>query len=134
MFIITACTHSVVYVDVYSETEMLTRKGSTFDICATYARICLKRMFNLTEKKEETISLRVLFLFFISVHEVTLHSLASAFDCAGLKAAENFDIVSTKEIERVVLYIYRCTYKNKSVDVSLFTDLMMNMVMNTYDE
>ncbi|KAG7176259.1 Dystrophin-like 1 [Homarus americanus] len=69
----------------------------------------------------------------LKFHEVSLQSVASAFDGAGLRAAENSDLVELKQVEQVIHKCLRTTYKNRHMHLSLATQLMVNLLLNVYD-
>lgn len=75
-----------------------------------------------------------LLLVLFPVHEVSLQSVASAFDSAGLRAGENSDLVELKQVEEVIRKMFRSTYAHRQIHTSLATQLTVNLILNIYDQ
>ena len=69
----------------------------------------------------------------LTVYDVSLQNVASAFDGAGLRAGENSDLVEVKHIENVVQKVLRSTHKHRNSQAALATQLTINLLLNIYD-
>ncbi|XP_045615250.2 dystrophin [Procambarus clarkii] len=69
----------------------------------------------------------------LKFHEVSLQCVASAFDSAGLRVAENNDLVELKQLEQVIYKCLRTTYRNRQMHITLATHLIVNLLLNIYD-
>ncbi|KAB7507952.1 Dystrophin, isoform E, partial [Armadillidium nasatum] len=70
----------------------------------------------------------------LKCHEISLECISAAFNKAGFLPEKNTSYISNKEIENILLICYKTTFKHKPVDTHLCTDLLLNMLINTFDE
>lgn len=69
----------------------------------------------------------------LKLQDVSLQNVATAFDNAGLRAAENSDLVEIKQVEQVVQKIIRSAHKHRHGQAALATQLTINLLLNIYD-
>ncbi|XP_076031233.1 uncharacterized protein LOC143019482 [Oratosquilla oratoria] len=70
----------------------------------------------------------------LKLHEANLQCVASAFDNAGLRMAENRDYVPATRIEQVITDILQSTYRHRHIDIVLSTELALNLLLNIFDQ